>query len=1100
MNNKLTKIAAILLAGCLILIIMVIASDVITTEASPFNNPATSTPVPTEVPSDEWWWTHEVIHLTKSHPGVIGLFWSDTITAQAADETIEAVVFQTMKTCPDENGHAVKVEWKKTDGGSWATTVIFTDCNDTKLSWWNNTYGKKTYNERKTEIESVFGSIGGGSTRDADGNTETDFKVGTSAGTNGDEGFTGQVDIYYLHYGEGRECSEDITLGSEPFAEGVIDATLEGGIQEALAEGGHYAVEITGGPWDDGFVGRYDVAYSWDGEEWIQLDGQADDVSCVDDVIGGQIFYFEAQSDLLYLRVNDEADAFDDNADDMDYAIYSVVGLGETGCGGNYTMGSLVFDESWDATFEWDGYPGQKYWPGLINETGVYFENYDMYRILIPHTYQDGSQYNAEAQLSPLLEGNWSDLATHEQTVCVEDHDDDLADSEGWVSYYFESPEDFTTYSIRADDLDGDADSDYNNNAGGFQVQVYEATYNPPVAGCAAGFTDGPLIQSIMITADAENGIRIPDPLYAFYGNGEDGLIVDVAYMIEEPTTWYGFGDNNYFNWQISTDRSSWVDKEDFADCISPIDNNHDRYYFDAEVEEYYIRAADYDEDGTWADQPGLLRLNLYYADDIRTDPDVNGTCPNLALGDSQYSGNVDSQILAGGYLPDIFTPGQLYGIQMTTPPWTDDSVDQKVAEFKLAGDASWQNFEDYDGAICSETDGNDWPLVWIQALDDATYMMRADDSIGDNAGYVNYTIYEADWITDPVYPSCEGDYNPINFADFPVASNVIPANWKNGQYWQDFVLRQGVYKVTTEAGPWSDIVLGYPPLTSYDLEISTANGAENTWEDLEDAAVCYVRLSDGDHARAYIEIEEGYNSITRLRVDNLDAFWIDNAGEMEYSLQYSAQGVDPDAPWDPYDDENGFFKSGGCNLVCVSPGSGLNVPAWLEYFRCQLMRRLSFCPYHIEVLQSMRALFYDREPFGSIQELGQSLGIIRANVDAYAWSDDQGGDPPEVGYPENFIFASPDGGGANLPIVGEDTIWGSGSINILGEGETFSLTCTNNMASTLGTRLAQPFCFAFNVIEGLGLSSWFQLFWDLVMLIAIGMYFQNRWLKPMSS
>lgn len=1104
MKNKIYKIASVILATMLGIFILFLAQDVSQSAASPLYNPATTTPNPTEIPEPDWYWSHEVVNLTRSHPGTIGAYLSEVITVPAAED-IEALVWKVSKQCPSTNNHWAKGSLKNTDGGSWGVINQQQTCGVTTTGWMDEV-GGESYADSKTEVTTRFGDLGDTGQTTTYAKTDSDYVAITDAGTNGDPGYTATLNIYYLHYGTEGACADDIEISSEPFAEGTIDATLEEGLTEELASGGNYAIEISGGPWDDGSVDtRYDAAYSWDGVDWEILAAASDEIGCVEDLeTGGQRFYIEAQSDTLYLRVNDEADAFDNNADDLDYKLYGVVGSGETGCGSNYTLGTKVFEEEWLAHFEdWQD-PGTKSWPALVDDDCCYFENYDIYRILIPHTFEDPSDgYGSKAQLKPLLGGSWVDLDTHPQTVCVEDHDLDEETEEGWTAYYFESPEDFTSYAIRAKDLQCDLDVCYDNNLGGFEVEVYTATYNPPVASCAAAFDEGPLIQTIRVDSYAENGIRIPDPLFAYMRDDEGGLLAGTAYMIEEPASWAGFtpvdSDTNYFDWQISSDRSTWFDIEDFAGCISPIDTHHNKYFFDADASEYYIRAKDYDGDGSWTDQPGWISLNLYYANDLRTSPDDNGDCPNLALGDALYSGSVSSTDLDGGFLPDILQPGHLYGIQLTTPPWTDNSVDQKAAQIKVAGGSEWNDFEDWEGAFCSEKDGNDWPLNWIQALDER-YLLRADDSIGDNSGWVNYTIYEADWITEPIYASCEGEYSPITFADFPALDPEIPAQWRDGQLVQDFYLRQGVYKLTTEDGPWSDIVFAEAPETSYDLEISFYNGQLNTWQALDVAADCIVTLSDGNHVRAYFTIEEGYDSFVRVRVANADELWVDNMGSMSMAWQYSSVGIDPDDPWDPYSDPGSLFQSGGCDLVCVVPPSILNIPAWLEYFRCQLVVRLSFCPYHITVISAMADLFYDREPFGSMQEMGQSFGLVRGQVEQYQWSEDQGGDPPDVEYPENFLFASPDGGGASIPIVGDDTIWGSGEINILdySAGE-FDQTCTNNLAASLGSRLSAPICFAFNIIDDLGLSSWFQFFWDISMLIALSMYFQNRWLKPMS-
>jgi len=1100
---------ALAFAGILLSFVSIVISSFSDVSAAPLANPATIEPDPTAVPDDDYWPdTFKHFSWQKSE-GVnvcleTGWHLADTdghadcpdLTAPEDNEpagllvTLNSVSFTgDVRLHSGTNTTFVEKFHDQWTGGANEMTVGETICVGTVEACSSEGYSVNANSNWE-----------GFSTNDGLNYVYDLFMWAQLGGASGGVDYTLQP----IWYGPPSPCSDDYALMAEPFSADCFDATAEDGVEVSVAEGGRYGIEISGGPWSDGTDDRADVAYSWDGEEWGILNISSDDVLCSEtSEDGDRIYYLEAQSNTLQLRVNDEAGAFDDNSGEMCYSIYGVVGSGETGCGQYYTLGDLVFSESWDPTFDWDGVPGEKAWP-MLSE--VYFENRDIYRILIPHTYQDGSDYNAEAEIQPTLGGSWINLADHPQTVCVEDHDEDPATPEGWMAYYFQSPEDFTTYRIRAADLDGSHDGAYDNNSGAFTVEVYGATYNPPVAGCASTFQRGNLIQNIMVPVDAKNGLQIPDQEIDFLdGVDEGGLIQDAAYMLEEPATWYGFNPGMpSTEWEISTDRVNWYDIDDYAQCIEPTDSSHNNYYFDAEVDYYYIRATDQDGDGDWTDQFGWVNLNLYYADDIRTTPDAEGSCPNLELGEAVLSSSVDATDSNGGLVADVFTPGHLYGIQITTPPWQEgDSSDQKSAQFKLANpSATWEDMEGHPEVICSELDGNDYPLIWFQAMDER-YRIRADDlddTFGNNSGWVNYTIYEASWIEDPIYPSCEGDYNPRLFGDFPGQENngTIPAQWPNGIYLTDYHPRHGIYKITTSGGPWVDNVLVGPDIEAYDLEVSLANGATNTWQDLEDIAECIVPLPDGHH-RYYLQIEEGFANIVRFRVNNQDSLWMDNTGEIQISVQYSAIGTDPDDPWDPHEDDPGI-QFGGCDLICHRPGSSLNVPAWLEYFRCQLIRRLSFCPYHLEVLQSLREIFYYREPFGSLVELGQAFGLVRADVEAFEWHGDAGGEAPEVGYPDNFIFASPDGGGANIPIVGDDSPWGSGEIDILGEGDEFDTTCNNNMADALGERLAAPMCFAFNIIDSLGLSTWFQLFWDLVMIIAMGAYFQNRWLNPMSS
>jgi len=1097
-KNRILKTLAASLTALLGLVVLLLAQDVVTTEASSSRSPATTTPIPTAEPTPDYYWSHEVVNLTFSHPGTSGEYWGDEVTAPGYDD-VEAVYFEFIKRCPSANNHWAKSAWEN-EGGSWAQVEESQTCDTLYKLWWDQG-GGQSYADAKSEITSRFGAVGDTAVSQTNASTATEYRVGTGAGTNGDAGYTSELNVYYLHHGTDGACSDDIELSSESFSDGTIDATLEAGVSESLADGGNYGVEISGGPWDDGSVDRYDAAYSWDGMTWEILDGRSADVYCTEDLeTGGQMYYLEAQSTTLYLRVNDVEGEFTDNDNDLDYEIFGVVGEGETGCGAYYTIGELVFDESWDASFDSIYDPGQKAWPSL---TGVYFENYDIYRILIPHTWQDGIWYNSTAQIKPATGGSWQDLQTHPQTVCVEDHDSSVLDEPGWMAYYFMSPEDFTTYQIRSEDLDNELiESSWDNNSGGFQVQIYAATYQPPVSSCATALNQGALIQHVETSANAQNGIVIPDPSYMVMEGEIPGLLVGSEYVLADAPNWEGYlttGGDRQFVWQISEDRTSWQDIDDFADCVEIVDNNLSKYYFEATAEQLYIRAQDLDSDGSWADQSGVVSLNLYYANDLRL-ADEDGSCPSLVLGDSVLSGSVGSSQINGEILPDVMTPGQLYAIQLTTPAWSDDGEDQKTAEIKLVGESSWSSFTEWEGAFCSETDGLGWPTDWIQAAD-ARYMIRADDTVLDNSGWVNYTIYEASWDDEPIYPSCESSFSPLQFVDYPVEDSSIEANKQYGVAFQEFVLNPGVYKITTSGGPWYETSSF---LTErYGLEISFENGANNTWQYIDEAVDCVVPLSDGVHFRYYFTIPETSTAtnLVRLRVHNSGLLWLDNYGSIDYTAQYYTNGVDPSVAWSPGYDGDQFFQSGGCYLVCVRPSSSINVPAWLEYFRCQLVRRMSFCDYHVVRLMQMRDLFYNREPFGSLQELGAAFGLVRAQTEQYQWHDDIGGDdPPEINYPDNFIFASEDGGGADIPLVGEDSPWGSGQIDILGEGETFDTTCQNQLADSLGSRLGQPVCFAFNVIDSLGLSSWFQLFWDLIMIGAAGMYFQNRWLKPMSS
>ena len=148
-----------------------------------------------------------------------------------------------------------------------------------------------------------------------------------------------------------------------------------------------------------------------------------------------------------------------------------------------------------------------------------------------------------------------------------------------------------------------------------------------------------------------------------------------------------------------------------------------------------------------------------------------------------------------------------------------------------------------------------------------------------------------------------------------------------------------------------------------------------------------------------------------------------------------------------------------------------------------------------------MTVKYYGVEPFQTIMEFIELGGQVKAEVDAYSWSDDGegGGETAQIVAPRNFIFMPGEGagGGAEVPIVGEDSIWGGGEITLTGpDGTSYATECDSLLADSLGPLLAQPVCFFFNVTDSLGINTWFQLIWDLAMIGGLGLYINNSWIK----
>lgn len=165
----------------------------------------------------------------------------------------------------------------------------------------------------------------------------------------------------------------------------------------------------------------------------------------------------------------------------------------------------------------------------------------------------------------------------------------------------------------------------------------------------------------------------------------------------------------------------------------------------------------------------------------------------------------------------------------------------------------------------------------------------------------------------------------------------------------------------------------------------------------------------------------------------------------------------------------------------------------------------MAWCPWHASAVSDLQNSFNTVEPFATILEFVSLGGLIRDEVNSYSWNDDQGGSGENEGLvtaPQNFIFMPEDSGGAGIDpgaLTGSDSIWGTGEIDLNpDEYISFRTECDTELTESVGTRLALPMCFAFNVLDQLGLKMWFQLFWDILMLIALGMYLKKSWVDKL--
>ena len=900
------------------------------------------------------------------------------------------------------------------------------------------------------------------------------------------------VTVQFIYEGDGCEDPDPTELPVA--ASGTLAGDDDTGDHHNLVEETEYFIYTSGGPWNDGEIDRYDIAVSWDeGETWEQLgSGEQFEGVCSYDYSDHSAFRFTADADhsTIDLRVNDVDGDFGDNTGDIDYTIATNEGSGGL-CSNYYSAGSLIQSGTVDADEELGSSMS------VTNRLLGPMYAYDTYLIKILDPWQEGDgtdQLGTEMQ--EWSTSFWEEMATFGDNTCEVEYaaskDIYFIGPSEWGMYEGSSM-DGAEFYIRAEDIDGL----FTDNTGTFDWQLLGAEYTAPESDCASAYQKGPLMETPVLHSSASNGVQLP-----YLSNGFTPGQVYVLENVDSANAYYTINGTPHREFEISPDGDTWYEMGVFADCVNPLDHFRNEYYFVADQTHYYFRTS---QGLPFIDTvQGSLALNLYGASDVRPQP--GETCSDVYSTDTEiYSGTVDSSDSAGEALGSLlFEEGEIYSIFIDDPAYDhagSDAYDADIHRYTgVGGPSTYQPFESWDGALCYEEEGGKGRLYF--EAQQGRYEIRAAGPHEDNTGDLSFTIYSSAREA-PINSGCEvRDYGDVDYW-YPAVKVEVAGNDNNpddpGELIANELTSSYRYKIEVSNGPAYLDHGSYGPINpSYDIEISTNNGG--SWMLLEDYLDCVVEV--GDYIRGYFSPAEGEGPF-RVRVYDPDNSYINNGGSLDVEL-WAETNEDPEGPYSGGDPEDPSFPSGwgeGCTAVCVRPGSWLQVGQWVEYIRCRFTRYISWCPYHTDRLFDMREGFYQVEPFGTMMEVVDSAQAVQREVASYQWTDEGGGgaDTATVQAPRHFVFAPGEGGGADIPLVGEDTIWGSGDIDLTPGGAAYSTECNNLMADSLGDRLAMPLCFTFNVVDQLGLKTWFQWIWDIAMLAGLLMYIGNRWVDLMT-
>lgn len=892
------------------------------------------------------------------------------------------------------------------------------------------------------------------------------------------------VTIRFLYYGIDT-CEQPDPADLPEMVDSTLLGDDEDGHHYQLPQLGlDYYLVFSNGPWNDGTDDRYDVAISWDeGETWETIDADpAFSEACNANSSGlhrAVMFTADEEHSTLDLRVNDHDGQFTDNSGSIDYTI-SVDESGLSDCSNYFSVGQPMDSGTTPSD--------QEHGTGEI--LGPMYA-YNSYLIEIFDPWEEGGTSYLDTEVETAYDGDWTRTRYIGDQTCVVDQDNTRI-------IYFNGPynwgQDEGIFSagkimnIRADDKDGT----WANNTGDFYWQLSGASYTAPPSSCAASYDRGTLMETPVLHSSASEGVELP-----YLSNGFTPGQVYVFENVDSPTAYYTVNGNPRRTFEISPDGSTWYEMEVFADCVNNLDQVRKEYYFTADQTHYYFRTT---QGIPFIDEvSGSLPLNLYGSSDKRIGPGESCS-DHFTTNDKVYSTSVDSTLTAGESIPRfVFNEGQIYSIQITDPAYTQSGFSVYNADIRRAywgsGAVEYQPMETWDGALCYEEEGGKGRLYF--EAQPGQYEVRAAGPHVDNSGALSYEVFTGARDT-PINSGCElRDYGDVGYW-YPAVTVEVAGNDNNaddpGELFANELTSTSRYKIEISGGPAYQGHNSYGPINpTYDLEISTDNGAN--WQLLENYLDCVVEV--GDYIRGYFSPAEGEGPF-RVRVYDPDNTYIDNGGSLTFDL-WAETNEDPTGPYDDPDDPTSPSYGSGCYSTCYPPGF-LQVGKMIEYVRCRFTKFISWCPYHTDAVWALRDRFYQVEPFGTILEVMDTAAAVRKEVNAYQWTEEGGGGEgaAAVQAPRYFIFAPGEGGGADIPLVGEDTIWGSGEVDLTTRSVSYSTECNNLMADSLGARLSQPLCFTFNVVDQLGLKTWFQFIWDIGMLAGLLLYIGNKWVDLM--
>ena len=162
----------------------------------------------------------------------------------------------------------------------------------------------------------------------------------------------------------------------------------------------------------------------------------------------------------------------------------------------------------------------------------------------------------------------------------------------------------------------------------------------------------------------------------------------------------------------------------------------------------------------------------------------------------------------------------------------------------------------------------------------------------------------------------------------------------------------------------------------------------------------------------------------------------------------------------------------------CIRPQNA-DPGAWTEYTTCYALSWFAWSDINTHEITNFSATAQAKEPFGTIAEVGSTMGDFRDLWDSYDWDDtglaDEEADTGDFSQPASGILL--------------------GELDLNNTTNDYTIVCNLKLDDVLGPNVTIAVCFVWGMLKAVGFLSWLQLLWDLLMVWLLIVYVQKAWI-----